>query len=102
MDRPLEEADIPAFEAGITLEDGYTCMPARLEILAPQEAIVTVQEGKYHQVKRMFEARGKTVVYLKRLSMGPLTLGDLPLGQARPLHDDEIETLYASAGLARP
>lgn len=102
VDRDLDQSDVPAFLAGVTLEDGYTCMPARLEILAPQEAIVTVQEGKYHQVKRMFEARGKTVTYLKRLSMGPLALGDLPLGGARPLHEAEIQTLYDSAGLARP
>jgi 16S rRNA pseudouridine516 synthase len=101
-DRELEEADVPAFAGGITLEDGYVCMPARLEVLAPTEAIVTIQEGKYHQVKRMFGARGKTVIYLKRLSMGPLALGDLPLGAARSLEESEVATLYASAGLARP
>jgi 16S rRNA pseudouridine516 synthase len=101
VDRPLEPADVPAFEGRIILEDGYECLPAHLEILAPQEAVCTIREGKYHQVKRMFEARGKSVVYLKRLSMGPLALGDLPLGQARPLAEPEIEVLYASAGLAR-
>ncbi len=102
VDQPLEEADVPAFAGGLTLKDGYRCLPARLEILSPTEARVTVEEGKYHQVKRMFEARGKRVVYLKRLSMGPLELGSLPLGEARPLRDGEIDALYASAGLARP
>lgn len=101
-ERPLSEADVPAFAAGIVLEDGYECMPARLEILADHEAIVTIQEGKYHQVKRMFEARQNKVAYLKRLSMGPLALGDLPYGEARHLTDPEIQALYDSAGLARP
>lgn len=99
---PLSPDDVEAFAGRITLEDGYVCMPARLEILGEQEAIVTIQEGKYHQVKRMFEARQNKVVYLKRLSMGPLELGDLPLGEARPLTEAEIATLYDSAGLARP
>jgi len=102
-ERPLEpEADVPAFAAGLVLEDGYECMPARLEVLAPQEAIVTIQEGKYHQVKRMFVARDNAVVYLKRLSMGPLDLGDLSVGEVRHLTDVEVAALYESAGLARP
>lgn len=102
LDRPVERADVPAFAAGLRLEDGYDCMPASLELLAPLEAVCTIQEGKYHQVKRMFAARGKTVVYLKRLTFGPLALGDLPLGEARPLTEPEIAALYASAALARP
>lgn len=101
-ERELEPSDVPAFAGGLTLEDGYECMPARLEVLAPTEAIVTIQEGKYHQVKRMFGVRGKPVIYLKRLSMGPLDLGDLPLGQARPLTPEEAAVLYQSAGLAQP
>ncbi|HYG58198.1 MAG TPA: pseudouridine synthase [Symbiobacteriaceae bacterium] len=101
-DRPLEADDPAAFAAGLVLEDGYACMPARLEILASDEAIVTIQEGKYHQVKRMFLARGKTVTYLKRLSMGPMDLGGLPLGAVRYLTEAETDSLYESAGLARP
>jgi 16S rRNA pseudouridine516 synthase len=100
VERPLSPADVPAFEAGLILEDGYLCMPARLEILAPTEARVTIQEGKYHQVKRMFGVRGKPVTYLKRLSMGPLDLGALPLGEVRALTDSEVAALYESAGLA--
>jgi 16S rRNA pseudouridine516 synthase len=102
VDLPLTPKDIHAFAKGVRLDDGYACMPARLEILAPLEAVCTIQEGKYHQVKRMFEVRGKSVVYLKRLTMGPLALGDLPLGEARPLTEPEIVELYASAALARP
>jgi 16S rRNA pseudouridine516 synthase len=100
VDLPLDSSDIPAFAAGILLEDGYRCMSANLEILAPTEAIVTIQEGKYHQVKRMFAARGRQVLYLKRLSMGPLDLGDLSTGEARPLTAVEVSVLYSSAGLA--
>jgi len=102
VDAPLDPADAEAFAAGVLLDDGYVTMPGRLEIVAPQEGIVTIHEGKYHQVKRMFEARGKQVVYLKRLTMGPLELGDLPYGEARPLTEAEVATLYESAGLAQP
>lgn len=102
VDGPLAEADAEAFAAGVTLEDGYVTQPGGLEITGPQEGIVTIHEGKYHQVKRMFEARGKQVVYLKRLSMGPMVLGDLPLGSARPLSEAEVAALYQSADLARP
>lgn len=102
VERPLEPADIAAFSSGITLEDGYECMPGRLEIVGEYEACLTIQEGKYHQVKRMFGARGKTVVYLKRLRMGPVDLADLPLAEARPLTEEEVGLLYDSAGLARP
>lgn len=102
LERPLSSADPDAFAAGIVLEDGYACLPARLEMLGEQEATVTIQEGKYHQVKRMFEARANQVVYLKRLDMGPLRLGALPLGASRPLTEAEIDALYESAALARP
>lgn len=103
LDQPLAADAVPVFAAGITLEDGYRCLPARLEMLPdPGEAVVTIQEGKYHQVKRMFLAVGRRVTYLKRLSMGPLPLGDLPLGEARPLTPEETAALYASAGLAQP
>ncbi|MNG19900.1 Ribosomal small subunit pseudouridine synthase A [compost metagenome] len=55
---------------------------------------ITIQEGKFHQIKRMFQAVGKQVIYLKRLSMGPLHLdGKLPIGEYRELTEDEIELL---------
>ena len=92
----LEAEDCRAFAAGITLADGLVCLPARLEILSDCEALVTVQEGKFHQVKRMLAQRGKPVLYLKRLAMGPLRLDDdLPPGAFRRLTDSERQQLRA-------
>lgn len=102
LERPLIADAEAIFADGVVLEDGYRCMPARLQVHGPQEATVAIREGKYHQVKRMFQAVQNYVVYLKRLEMGPLSLGDLPLGQSRPLTEPEINALYDSAGLARP
>ena len=93
----LGEEDCAAFAAGITLGDGLSCLPAKLEILksgAQSEALVTVCEGKFHQVKRMLASRGNPVIYLKRLSMGPLTLDEgLKAGEYRLLTAQEIERL---------
>ena len=90
----LEQADCDAFAAGMTLGDGLECMPAGLEILSPHEALVTLQEGKFHQVKRMLAARGKPVTYLKRLSRGPLRLDEaLQVGEFRHLTAEEVESL---------
>lgn len=87
-------ADVEIFQAGITLDDGYTCKPAQLEIITPNEINITIQEGKFHQVKRMFAATGKTVTYLKRISMGNLKLDEsLELGEYRPLTDEELALL---------
>ena len=94
VDGVLEQADCAAFAAGMTLGDGLECMPAGLEILSPSEALVTLQEGKFHQVKRMLAARGKPVKYLKRLSMGPLQLDKaLHIGEFRHLTEEEIDIL---------
>ena len=96
VDGRLEEADCAAFAAGITLGDGLECMPAGLEILSDSEALVTLQEGKFHQVKRMLAFCGKPVVYLKRLSMGPLRLDEsLQPGEFRHLTGDEEKMLRA-------
>ena len=90
----LDDADRAAFEAGMTLGDGLRCLPAGLEIVAPSEALVTLREGKFHQIKRMLAARGKPVVYLKRLAMGPLTLDEaLAPGEWRELTDAEEKML---------
>lgn len=87
VDGKLDREDIAAFRSGMTLGDGLQCLPAELEVLdAPDTGLVTLREGKYHQVKRMLAARGKPVIYLKRLSMGPITLDPtLELGAWRPL-----------------
>ena len=96
----LEPADAAAFAAGMTLGDGLECLPAGLELLPGHACIVTLREGKFHQVKRMLAARGAPVLYLKRLSMGPLTLDDsLAAGAYRLLRAEEISALYRVCGL---
>ena len=96
----LTAADTAAFAGGMVLADGLECLPAGLELLSPQEALVTLREGKFHQVKRMLAACGKPVTYLKRLSMGPLRLDEaLAPGAFRPLSEGEIHTLLDICGL---
>ena len=94
----LNNDDIKAFEEGVTfIDDGYKTMPAKLEIIKSNdisECKVTIKEGKFHQVKRMFEAVDKRVIYLRRLSMGPITLDeDLELGDYRELNEKEMTLL---------
>lgn len=82
------------FEAGLMLADGTKTLPARLEMKSPQEVLLTIHEGKFHQVKRMFEAIGCRVIYLKRLSMGPLKLDEaLAPGAYRALTQEELRQL---------
>lgn len=88
-----EEADVRAFSEGLTLRDGTVCLPAELTPLGPGESLITVCEGKYHQVRRMMAARGMHVLYLERRQEGALTLGDLPRGQTRLLTQEEIQAL---------
>lgn len=100
VDGHLTAAHAEAFAKGMTLGDGLKCLPARLEILPDNGCIVTVREGKFHQVKRMLAACGAPVVYLKRLSMGPLVLGDeLGRGEHRMLREEEVAALYRTCGL---
>ena len=90
----LEPSDEEAFAAGMTLDDGLVCRPAGLEILSARECLVTLQEGKFHQVKRMLAYRGKPVTYLKRLAMGPLRLDEgLAPGAYRTLTEEELGLL---------
>ena len=100
VDGELSAADTEAFARGMTLGDGLECLPAGLEVLPDRVCIVTLREGKFHQVKRMLAARGAPVLYLKRLSMGPLTLDDsLAAGAYRLLRAEEILALYRVCGL---
>ena len=85
--------DVEAFGAGLTLRDGTVCLPATLQPLGAGESLITVCEGKYHQVRRMMASRGLTVTYLERRQEGELTLGDLPRGKVRELTADEILAL---------
>ena len=87
------EADVSAFASGLTLRDGTECLPAKLEPLGPGESLITVCEGKYHQVRRMMAARGMPVDYLERREEGFLILGDLPRGKTRLLTGEEVSKL---------
>lgn len=93
----VTEEDIVAFEKGVILDDGYETMPSQLKILKSDdmsEIELTIHEGKFHQVKRMFESVGKKVVYLKRLSMGKLKLDEsLKLGEYRELTEKEVKLI---------
>ena len=104
IDGLVTEQDIAAFAEGVVLEDGYKTHPAVLEIAVSgpvSQIFVTITEGKFHQVKRMFEAVGKTVTYLKRLTMGPLTLDEkLELGKYRELTEKEKQQLFAAVRLS--
>ena len=93
----VTEEDILAFEKGVILDDGYETMPSQMKILKSDdmsEIELTIHEGKFHQVKRMFESVGKKVVYLKRLSMGKLKLDEsLKLGEYRELTEEEVKLI---------
>lgn len=97
----VDAADIAAFAAGVELDDGYVTLPAQLTILNRERGSkvisyisLTITEGKFHQVKRMFQAVGKKVVFLKRVSMGELKLDEsLPQGACRELTADELRLL---------
>jgi len=69
--------------------------PAQLQVLGPRQARLTVTEGRYHQVRRMFAAAGNHVETLQRVAVGALTLGDLPLGEWRALDADEVAAVFA-------
>lgn len=92
LDKAVEDKDIEEFKKGMEFKD-FTAKPARLEITdTPDEAYVEIAEGKFHQVKRMFERVGKTVTYLKRVSIGGLVLPDgLELGDVREMTREEME-----------
>jgi 16S rRNA pseudouridine516 synthase len=104
VDGPLTEKDVEAFAAGLAMGD-FTALPARLEILESgagrAAARVTVREGKFHQIKRMFEAVGRTVTALHRERFGPLELGGLPPGAWREATEEELDSLRGAVGMPR-
>ena len=85
--------DVEAFAGRLILRDGLECLSAKLEPLGAGESLITVCEGKYHQVRRMMASRNMTVTYLERRQEGFLTLGNLPRGQVRELTELEIAQL---------
>lgn len=98
VDEPLTKEDEQAFAKGIELKD-FTALPAKLERVEEGLGKVTVQEGKYHQVKRMFGARGKKVLQLHRQSFGSLVLDEnMQPGDYRELTQEEAAALYRAAG----
>ena len=97
LDGPVSETARKMFAEGLRVDETLTAMPAQLEILDPADEVrVTIREGKYHQIKRMFAAVGREVLYLKRLSMGPLTLDEsLPAGAYRRLTEQEESAIIS-------
>ncbi len=119
LDKEVPTEAVELFKNGVDIGDEKPCLPAELVILSKEErdkyisgnndtdvsknndlcnifgATLTIHEGRFHQVKRMFEAVGCTVTYLKRLSMGSLTLGNLRVGEYRRLKEEEIECLQS-------
>lgn len=92
---PISESDAKRFEKGVTLADGYVTMPAKIELFGNgDEGIITLKEGKYHQIKRMLGALDNKIIYLERITFGPLTLDEnLGRGEWRYLTEGEIEEL---------
>src|SRR5699024_12381883 len=75
-----------------TLENGETCLPAKLHPLGEGRSLISIREGKYHQVRRMMAARGMPVTYLKRVAFGGLTLGELPLGAVKEVQLEAVQS----------
>ena len=97
VDGTLDNSHIAAFAEGLHLSD-FDAQPAKLEIIAPNVGRVTVHEGKFHQIKRMFSAVGREVTKLHRETFGSLTLDpNLPEGEWRELTADELASLYSDA-----
>ncbi len=96
----VSDEDVKAFNQGVMLDDGYKTLPAKLVILKSgdrSEIEITICEGKFHQVKRMFEAQGKKVIYLRRIIMGNLELDEsLKEGESRELTETEVDKLKKS------
>ncbi|MBP3678568.1 MAG: rRNA pseudouridine synthase [Agathobacter sp.] len=93
LDKEVPANAVEQFKEGVDIGDDKPTLPAELVILSEKEAELTIHEGRFHQVKRMFEAVGCTVTYLKRLSMGRLTLGELEKGKYRKLTEEEVRAL---------
>lgn len=93
--KDINENDIVALENGIDIGEKELTLPAKVSVITPKQVYLTITEGRYHQVKRMFQSLGNKVTYLERISFGPLKLDDLNLqrGCYRELSDNELKTL---------
>ena len=97
LEKPASEKDAEIFASGMTIDGGDKCLPAKLAITDdPYRVYITLKEGMYHQIKRMAEAMGNKILYLKRVSIGKLELDDdLAEGECREILHKEIEKIYA-------
>ena len=86
---PYSDEDIKAIEDGITLADGYTTKPCKIQREGEKDGYITLTEGKYHEIKRLFGARKNKIVFLQRISFSSIVLGSLPEGEWRYLTDEE-------------
>ena len=84
------DADVTAIESGITLKDGYSTKPCKIERINETEGFIYLTEGKYHEIKRLFGARSNKITKLRRIGFGKLEIGDLPEGAWRYLTEEEI------------
>ena len=84
------DADVTAIESGITLKDGYSTNPCKIERISETEGYIYLTEGKYHEIKRLFGARSNKITKLERIGFGKLEIGDLPEGAWRYLTEEEI------------
>ena len=100
MEKPVRKEEAELFASGMTIDGGEVCLPAKLEITeTPGEVYITLWEGKYHQIKRMAEAAGNKIVYLKRVSIGGLALDErLKEGECREIAPEELELIGLNAG----
>lgn len=85
----FDDSDKIAIENGLTLADGYTTKPCKIERLDGKSGHITLTEGKYHEIKRLFGARGNKITFLERISFSRIQLGDLPRGEWRYLTEEE-------------
>lgn len=86
---PYSENDVISIEKGITLADEYTTKPCKIEKIDDFSGYITLTEGKYHEIKRLFGARKNKIIKLQRISFSKIMLGDLELGKYRHLTDEE-------------
>ena len=97
LEHEADESYIKAFKDGMTIDGGEKCLPAEIKLLEEKNKVmITLREGKYHQVRRMISAMGNSVVFLKRLSIGGITLDpSLKPGECREILHKELDLLYA-------
>ncbi|MGN1146801.1 MAG: pseudouridine synthase [Lachnospiraceae bacterium] len=94
LKKPLNPEDVKKLEGGVDIGDDVPTLPALVKELSDTQIELTIREGRFHQIKRMLQAVDNEVIYLKRLSMGPLHLPkDLEKGTFRPLNPEELQAL---------